>query len=147
MNELQRATVQAIVNVFETGRVTGNYGAVTVIPGDSGHLSYGRSQASLGSGNLSLMLEQYCASSNTQFGAALAPYLPRFAAKDTTLDTDQTVHNLLKAAAADPVMRAVQDSYFDTNYFTPAIRSAQSIGLSTILAQGLAYDGCIQGGW
>ncbi len=147
MNVLQRATIQAIVNVFETGRVTGNYGAVTVIPGDLGHLSYGRSQVSLGSGNLNLMLAQYCTSENTMFGSALAPYLPRFAAKDTTLDTDQTVHDLLKSAGADPVMRAVQDSYFDAHYFTPAIQSAQSLGLSTVLAQGLAYDGCIQGGW
>ncbi len=147
MNDLQKATIQAIVNIFETGKVSGNYSAVTVIPGDSGHLSYGRSQVSLGSGNLYLLLQKYCARDNAEFGARLSPYLPRFEAKDVTLDTDQDVRSLLKSAGADPVMRAVQDSYFDENYFTPAIKSAQSLGLTNILSQGLAYDGCIQGGW
>ena len=47
MNELQQNTARAIVNVFETGRISGNYAAVAVLKGDSGHLSYGRSQAAL----------------------------------------------------------------------------------------------------
>src|SRR6218665_2633545 len=48
----QRASCEAIVNIFETGSVRGEYGQVTLIPGDTGRLTYGRSQTTLGSGNL-----------------------------------------------------------------------------------------------
>ena len=41
---LQKKTAQAIVNIFETGRVLGDYGAVAVIAGDTGRLSYGRTR-------------------------------------------------------------------------------------------------------
>jgi len=36
VNGLQGRTAKAIVNIFETGRVRGDYGAVTVLAGDSG---------------------------------------------------------------------------------------------------------------
>ena len=35
----QKQSAQAIVNVFETGRVLGDYGSVTVLAGDSGDLA------------------------------------------------------------------------------------------------------------
>ena len=35
----QKATAQAIVNIFETGRVHGDYGQVTLLAGDTGHLT------------------------------------------------------------------------------------------------------------
>src|SRR5690242_6887784 len=50
-----KKVAEAIVNIFETGSALGNYGAVTLIPHDSGHLTYGRSQTTLGSGNLYLL--------------------------------------------------------------------------------------------
>ena len=57
---LQKAAAQAIVNIFETGSVRGDYGEVTLIPGDSGQLTYGRSQTTLASGNLFLLIQDYC---------------------------------------------------------------------------------------
>jgi chitosanase len=45
MTPIQQKTIKAIVNVFETGQPAGNYSAVTVLAGDSGHLTYGRSQS------------------------------------------------------------------------------------------------------
>jgi chitosanase len=77
MDDLQKATAQAIVNVFETGRVLGNYGAVTVLKGDSGHLTYGRSQTTLGSGNLYTLLVSYCQQSSSSIAAQIQPALPR----------------------------------------------------------------------
>ena len=44
----QKKTAQAIINIFETGVVLGNYGQVTLIDGDTGHLTFGRSQTTLG---------------------------------------------------------------------------------------------------
>jgi chitosanase len=60
MNQLQKKTAGAILNIFETGAVFGRYGKVTLIPGDTGHLTYGKSQTTLGSGNLALLIHDYC---------------------------------------------------------------------------------------
>jgi chitosanase len=147
LDTTQKATIQAIVNVFETGRVQGNYGGIAVLKGDTGHLSYGRSQASLGSGNLAKLLGQYCNQPNAQFGAQLQPFLPRFRARDVTLDTDNTVKDLLKSAGSDPVMRAAQDQFFAEGYLLPAIRAAEGVGISVPLGYGVVYDSHIQGGW
>jgi len=146
MDDLQKATAQAIVNVFETGRILGDYSAVTVLKGDSGHLTYGRSQTTLGSGNLYKLLLSYCQKS-TPLGAQLQPYLPRFLQKDFTLDTDAGVKELLKEAGSDPVMRAVQDQFFNENYFVPALNSAEKAGITQPLGQTVVYDSHIQGGW
>jgi hypothetical protein len=60
LTNTQIATCQSIINIFETSAVLGEYGNVTVIDGDSGHLTFGRSQTTLGSGNLADLLERYC---------------------------------------------------------------------------------------
>src|SRR5215203_96660 len=99
MNELQKLTASAIVNVFETGRARGDYLAIGVLKGDRGRLSYGRSQATLGTGMLYKLLELYCAQPNGLFVDAVSRQLPRFRDKDPLLDTDGDVHGLLKRAA------------------------------------------------
>jgi chitosanase len=147
MNDLQKRTCQAIVNVFESGSPTGNYGAVTLLKGDPGHLTYGRSQTTLGSGNLYSLIKAYCEAPDAQFGGELRPYLDRLAAKDLTLDVDATLRATLKEAGNDPVMRREQDAFFDRAYYIPAMNHAQSLGLELPLAQTVAYDSAIQGGW
>jgi chitosanase len=147
MDELQQRTIKAIVNVFETGKVAGNYSAVGVLPGDSGHLSYGRSQATLGSGALSDLLTEYTQRTGAQFAGALAPWMPRTQAKDMALDHDAAFTALLKAAGNDPVMRQVQDDFFDRRYFLPACQAAARAGIATALGLAVVYDGCVQGGW
>ena len=57
LTDLQKKAAQAVVNVFETGHARGEYGQVTLLPGDSGHLTYGRSQTTLASGNLFLLIK------------------------------------------------------------------------------------------
>lgn len=109
----QAATIEAIVNIFETSHVLGEYGQVTVIQGDTGHLTFGRSQTTLGSGNLHKLLQQYCDNPGARFGRRLSSVLPQTEAKDVSLDTDVRVHNELRASADDPVMRDVQDQFFD----------------------------------
>src|ERR1017187_9916100 len=147
MDDLQKSIAQAIVNVFETGRILGDYSAVTVLKGDSGHLTYGRSQTTLGSGNLYTLLVSYCQQSSSSIAAQIQPALPRFLQKDTTLDTDQAVRDLLKQAGADPVMRACQDQFFNENYFAPALRAADALGITQPLGMTVVYDSHIQGGW
>jgi chitosanase len=143
----------AIVNVYETGRVKGDYGAIAVLKGDNGHLSYGRSQLTLGSGNLFKLLDRYCRQQTAdgkgpQFGADFKPFLPRLEQKDFGLDNDSTLRSLLqRAGREDPLMRATQDQFFNENYLAPACRAAEAIGVAVPLGRAVIYDSHIQGGW
>jgi chitosanase len=147
MNSIQTATTVAIVNVFETGRVRGDYGGMAVLKGDTGHLSYGRSQASLGSGSLFALLNEYCAQPGAQYAVQLTPYLPRFQQCDVSLDTDDAVHELLKLASVDAIMQRTQDRFFTDRFLTPALQAAQRVGITQPLGQAVVYDSHIQGGW
>ena len=92
LTPLQKQTAQAIVNLFETSSARGDYGAVTVIAGDTGHLSFGRSQTTLGSGNLHALLQRYCDNAGARFGPRLTPWLQRVEQRDTTLDHELRIH-------------------------------------------------------
>src|SRR5215470_20029273 len=98
MNDLQKRTAKAIVNIFETGRVAGDYGAVTVLKGDKGHLTYGRSQTTLGSGNLFLLIKAYCEHTDAQFASDLSPFLADLATRNVRLDSNMELRELLKDA-------------------------------------------------
>lgn len=143
----QAATARAIVNIFETSSVLGDYGRVTLLPNDSGRLTYGRSQATLGSGNLAELLRRYCSNPGARFRARLLPLLPSFEQQASGLDQDTAVHNLLRACADDRVMRETQDAFFDEEYWQPALRAAKKLGLSSPLAIAVVYDSHIQGSW
>ena len=95
---LQKETAKAIVNIFETGTARGDYSRVTLLTGDSGHLTYGRAQTTLGSGNLYLLVKAYCEAPGALYARALRPYLPRLADIDLRLDTDWAFRSLLKEA-------------------------------------------------
>ena len=147
LTPLQKQTAQAIVNLFETSSARGDYGAVTVIAGDTGHLSFGRSQTTLGSGNLHALLQRYCDNAGARFGPRLTPWLQRVEQRDTTLDHELRLHNLLRATADDPVMREMQDQFFDEGYWQPAARIAAAMGIATPLGLAVVYDSLIQGSW
>jgi chitosanase len=148
MNELQQKTARAIVNVFETGRVRGNYSAIAVLKGDSGHLSYGRSQSTLGSGSLGKLLVLYCQQPGAKFVTEIQAFLPDVQKKDFTLDTNDTFRQLLKRAGSeDPVMRTTQDRFFDDNYLVPACTAGEKLGITEALGQTVIYDSHVQGGW
>ncbi len=141
---LQKLTAQAIVNIFETGRISGVYGQITLIPGDPGHLTYGRSQTTLASGNLYLLVKDYCDAAGS-FAKDLQQYLPALLANDLSLDTNVAFRTLLREAGDDPVMHDVQDKFFDRVYWVPAVTSAQRCGISTPLGVAVVYDGTVHG--
>src|SRR4030095_5004945 len=143
----QQKTAESIVNIFETSEVRGNYGEVTVIAGDTGHLTFGRSQTTLGSGNLHELLGQYCANAGARFGMALTPFLSRVQTRDVTLDKELLLHNVLRATADDPVMRDTQDVFFERRYWRPAARSAEEMGIGTPLGVAVVYDSTVHGSW
>lgn len=147
MTDLQKQTIKTIVNIFETGRIAGDYCSVSVIPGDAGHLSYGRSQSALGSGALSNLLNEYCGRADAKFASSLHPYLTRVRNKDYTLDADDGFRATLKQAGSDPAMQSTQDDFFDRAYFIPACTAAAAMGIVSPLGTAVVYDSFIQGGW
>ena len=144
LSKTQAKTAQAIVNVFETGRVQGDYGQVTVLKGDTGHLTYGRAQTTLSSGNLALLIRGYCQAEG-QLADALLPFLPAFDRCDVSLDQNTAVKDLLRQAGSDPIMQQVQDAFFDRVYWTPAMLSAEALELTRPLSAAVVYDSHIHG--
>jgi len=144
LTKTQKLTAQAIVNVFETGRVLGDYGKVTLLPGDPGHLTYGRAQTTLASGNLALLVHDYVRAKGA-FAPDLEKFLPALDRKDFKLDRNARLKGVLNAAGGDPVMRDVQDSFFDRVYWEPALRSAAALSLSRPLSVSVVYDSHIHG--
>jgi chitosanase len=147
ISALQKKTIEAIINVFETGKPTGDYGAVTLLAGDSGHLTYGRSQTTLASGNLYLLLRNYTTAPNGQYSSQIVPYLERLRDCDLALDTDYPFRQLLKDCGQDPVMQEAQDTFFDNTYWVPAVRAGAQLNLTLPLSFAVAYDSHIQGSW
>lgn len=145
--DIQKRTAQAIVNIFETGSVHGDYGNVTVQRNDAGHLTYGRSQTTLASGNLYLLMKAYCETSGALFAGDLNPYLSRLMARDVGLDNDTMLRTILHDAGGDPVMRDVQNQFFDRVYWNPAAQSAANLNLVEALSTAVVYDSCIHGSW
>jgi chitosanase len=147
VSDLQKRAAQAIVNVFETGRPLGDYGKVTYHPRDTGQLTYGRSQTTLASGNLYLLLRDYCDRPESALGPDIRPYLPRLARRDPALNFDARFKTLLREAGDDPVMRDTQDAFFDRVYWEPSLKSAQAVGVASALGTSVVYDSKIHGSW
>jgi chitosanase len=144
LTPLQKETAEAIVNIFETGRLKGDYGCVTCLKGDTGHLTYGCRQTTLGSGNLGLLLHAYCEAEGL-YSEKLRPFLPALDARDISLDDNDEVKSLLRLAGDDTVMRKVQDEFFDRIYWFPAVQSAAGLGVTKALSIAIIHDSKIHG--
>lgn len=147
VTELQKKTAQGIINIFETGKLQGDYSNVTVARNDPGHLTYGRSQTTLASGNLYLLIKAYCSNSEAEFASKLQPYLIRLKNQDLSLDFDRNLHQILREAGQDPVMEEEQDLFFDRVYWNPAIGLASNISINTVLGITVVYDSKVHGSW
>ena len=147
LEPLQQQASKAIVNIFETGEVLGKYGQVTLIEDDPGHLTFGRSQTTLGSGNLWSLINDYCDAPGARFGSRLQPYLSKLKDRMRELDKDLRLHNLLRATADDPVMRKVQDAFFDKAYWQRALANAAQMQIHSALGIAVVYDSIVHGAW
>ena len=147
LTELQKKAAQAIVNIFETSNPLGDYSKVTLLQGDSGHLTYGRSQTTLASGNLYLLIKRYCGSAGAELAESLTSYLGPLEDRDVNLNQDMKFRRLLRDAGCDPVMQQVQDRFFDSVYWIPATSAARAFGVAQALGVGVVYDSFIHGSW
>jgi len=145
LTEFQKQAAQAIIEVFETGRIgKGGYGTVTLIKGDTGGLSYGKHQASLNSGNLALLVARYIKSNGAE-ADNLRPFLKGLEARDGRLNDKKALHATLAAAGADPVMAKCQAQFFDDLFWLPSCRAAAARGVSSALGHAVIFDGHIHG--
>lgn len=142
----QKTLCEQVVNVFETGSVHGDYAAISIYhdgPHGIRQVTYGRSQTTE-YGNLEALLAMYADSHGT-YSEQLKPYLPKIGV--TPLVDDHDFLQLLKEAGKnDPVMRTVQDDFFDKRYFLPAMEWANENGFTLALSALVIYDSFIHSG-
>jgi chitosanase len=153
LTELQKQAAQAIVNIFETGKVLGDYASVVSVAGDPGGLTYGKAQTTNNSGNLYLLIKAYTEAAGAMFADELRPYLSRLKDMDPKLNINSLedtvkLHNILRRAGTeDGVMLDTQDAFFDRVYWIPAVTLATEIGIETALGTAVVYDSKIHGSW
>lgn len=142
----QRLVCERIINVYETGSITGDYANITIYP-DGPHgmrqITYGRAQTTE-YGNLAELVRMYVDAAGT-FSERLRPYVPLV--KHTELvDNDDFKQLLRRAGREDPVMARVQDVFFDKRYFKPAEKWAVDNGFTRALSMLVIYDSFIHSG-
>jgi len=145
ITDLQKRTCKAIVRIFETGRIAGNYAAISRSRTDRGGLSYGISQASLNSGNLSALIEEYIKAAGISERAKIMPYREELRTKADLLNRDPNIVRILQELAKDPLMRKCQDGFFDSRFWMPAEDFCRFAEMTTPLAHAVVYDSVIQG--
>jgi len=146
LTDKQKLICEQIINVFETGSVQGNYAAISIFhdgPNGIRQVTYGRSQTTE-YGNLEELIQMYVDSHGAD-SEQLRPYLAKIGV--TPLVDDGTFKQLLKDAGKnDPVMRSVQDVFFDKRYFQPAMEWVDDNGFSLPLSALVIYDSFIHSG-
>ncbi len=146
ITDQQKKIIEQVVNVFETGKVQGDYGSLVIMadgPHKAKQITYGRSQTTE-YGNLEELIEMYVGSGG-QFAAQLKPYLPKIGV--TPLINDATFKQLLRdAGRKDPAMQKVQDEFFDKRYYQPAMTWADGNGFTLALSALVVYDSYIHSG-
>jgi chitosanase len=146
LSDQQKRLCEHVINVFESGSIEGDYAAISIYadgPNGIKQVTYGRSQTTE-YGNLEELLELYV-NSNGLYSAQLKPYLAKIGV--TPLLDDATFKQLLRdAAKKDPLMRKVQDEFFDKRYFQPAMAWASAGGFTQPLSALVIYDSFIHSG-
>ena len=150
----QRNAINAIISVFETGRVPNPaaYATCTILPDGAG-ISYGMHQSTDRAGSLDNIVKRYIELGGAH-GPALQAYLPYFASNKSATEPPkgpwsaetQAVVNLLKTAGSDPKMHQAQEEVFDRDYFQPAVYHANNAGVTKALSLAVIYDTCIHSG-
>lgn len=146
LTESQKRIIESVINCFETGTADGDYACISIYadgPHNIKQITYGRSQTTE-YGNLRLLVSRYVAA-NGKYSAAMAPFADRVGSAPLTGNGDFKAL-LRKAGKEDPVMRNIQDGFFDQVYFKPAIAWADKEGFILPLSGLIIYDSFIHSG-
>ena len=138
--------IQRVVNAFETGSAEGDYGAISIHkdgPHDIRQITYGRTQTTE-YGKLRTLVRMYVDAKGL-FSAELSRYIRHIGSVPLTDDLEfRTL--LRKAGRTDPVMIDVQNTFFDAEYFEPAMIWARAHRLDLPLSALVVYDSFIHSG-
>jgi hypothetical protein len=130
--------IQAVINVFEGGREQRRYDVIS--PKESHDFYYGASSTRLMGGELRKLVETYVHTPQGLYGELLTPYLSRLAQEDKELAADEQFRAALQKAGNDPVMQAIQDSFFDQMWWVKSLEMARELGIKTPLGIAVIYD-------
>jgi chitosanase len=142
----QKKICEQIINVFESGSLQGDYSAISIYrdgPHGMRQVTYGRSQTTE-YGNLETLVQMYV-DRNGLYSAQLKPYIDKIGVVPLADDVGFKKW-LREAAKKDPVMREVQDDFFDQRYFQKAMKWASSQGFTLPLSALVIYDSFIHSG-
>jgi chitosanase len=146
LTPLQKRVCDQVINVFETGSLTGDYSSIAIDNGGPNRIRqiiYGRGHTAE-YGKLHELIRWYI-DANGVFAAQLVSYVSQVGL-DPLVD-DETFKNLLRGAGkTDVAMRQVQDRFFDKYYYIPAITWADAKQFSSPLSALVIYDSYIQSG-
>jgi chitosanase len=143
--------IQSVLSIIETGSPDGNYGDVTIYAdgkiGSDGkptkQITYGAHQTTEQS-HLKTLLESYVKAKGS-FAAAMTPYLARIGVEPLWQET-AFVKMLEEAGKTDPIMKQVQDAFFDTTYYQKALDWFEDNGFELPLSLLVIYDSFIHSG-
>lgn len=153
MNE-EKKKIQAILNYWETGTLTGDYGCVSVFKdgwSENGkfkvrQITYGRSQTTEQSG-LRQLIELYLSKDGAIY-IGLREFLPKIKLRGESelVDNIRFKEMLQDAGRLDSVMQAAQDEFFDDYYWKPAYKFFEENGFTLPLSMLVIYDSQIHSG-
>jgi len=152
----QRDTIDAIVSIFETGRLPSAAAyATTTILSDGAGISYGSHQATARGGALQAVIEDYYTRGGVlQVRDEPAPL--RVVLETATRSVGLTpggvpldvmaLMRALERAGSEPVMREAQRHVFDRRYWAPTYATGRELGLKYALSYLALYDLSIHSG-
>lgn len=141
-----KSLCERVLNAFETGSAEGDYSVIAIFhdgPHGIRQVTYGRSQTTE-YGKLQDLVTRYV-NANGMFSADLSPYALQVG--NTPLVDNEQFKILLRCAGRDdPIMKTVQDRFFDERYYVPALNWAQSFGFKDALSMLVIYDSFVHSG-
>lgn len=151
-----RDTIDAVVSIFETGKLPGPeaYSTVTILSDGAG-ISYGIHQATARAGSLQdVIRDYYHRGGQLVFGGqgaaledvvALAARSPSATPGSVSADL-LALQRALAAAGKEPIMREAQRHVFDRRYWLPTYEAGRKLGLRYPLSYLALYDLSIHSG-
>lgn len=144
------AKASAVVSVFETSKLRGDYSALAVLDDGAG-ISYGIRQFTHRSGALLSVVERYIANGGKvgiqPIRENLAVLRSRAAKSIAALAANSRFKSALKAAAISREMRLAQESAAFEMFLLPAIEICERMGFRAALSLAVVHDSIVHGSW